>query len=345
MPVADALHRFPPVTGHLDAATSGVPPTASVAATRDAVAMWAGGQIHGRLFDGPVERSRVAFARLLGVDVSSVAIGPQVSPFTGLVAASLEPGSEVLVADEDFTSVLFPAYVQRVRGVTVRSVPLDELIGAISAATTLVAVSAVQSADGRVLDLDALATAADHHGADVFLDATQAAGWLPVDGTRFAYVVAGTYKFLLAPRGTALLAVRPDRVERLVPHAANWYATNDPWASVYRGPPELPETAKRFDISPAWICWAGTAPSLELVCELGVEAIGAYDVGLANRLRAGLGMEPSNSAIVIAEHPEAEVRLTRAGLRTAVRDGRVRMACHLPTTTADVDRAIEALSA
>lgn len=340
-----ALHRFPPVSGHLDAATSGVPPVASVAATRDAVSMWAGGQIDGPLFDGAVDRSRAAFARLLGVETSTVAVGPQVSPFTGLVAASLEPGSEILVADGDFTSVVFPALAQAARGVRVRSVPLEQIPEAIDARTTLVAVSAVQSADGRVTDLEALATAADHHGADVYLDATQAAGWLPIDGTRFTYVVAGAYKWLLSPRGTALMSVRPEAVERLVPHTAGWYATDDPWGSCYDRALNLPETAKRFDVSPAWICWAGTAPSLELVCELGVERINGYDLALADRLREGLGMAPSDCAIVIAEHPDAEQRLARAGIRASVRAGRVRISCHLPATSADIDRAIEALSA
>ena len=81
-----------------------------------------------------------------------------------------------------------------------------------------------------------------------------------------------------------------------------------------------------------------------MLVELGVDAVNAYDVGLANRLREGLGMEPSNSAIVIAEQPDAEERLARAGLRASVRAGRMRMSCHLPATARDVDRAIEALT-
>lgn len=78
--------------------------------------------------------------------------------------------------------------------------------------------------------------------------------------------------------------------------------------------------------------------------EVGVERIHAYDLALADRLRDGLGLPPSGSAIVIADHPEAEQRLARAGIRAAVRAGRVRMACHLPATAADVDRALEALA-
>ena len=339
-----ALDRFPEARGHLDAATSGLPPLAAVAATHEAVAAWAEGRIDGPAFDLAVERSRAAFARIVGAEPSDVACGANVSVFAGLAAASVPPGGEVIVAAGDFTSVLFPMLAQERRGVRVREVALEQVPEAIDARTSLVAVSAVQSADGRVLDLDALATAAAHHGAEVFLDVTQAAGWLPIGAPRFTYVCAGAYKWLLSPRGTAFLAVAPGAVERLAPHTAGWYAAQEPWATCYGGPLRLPPTAKRFDVSPAWTCWAGTAPAVELVAEVGVEAIGAYDLALAARLREGLGMPPSDSAIVIAEHPDAERRLQRAGVRASVRAGRVRLSCHLPSTAADVDRAVEALA-
>jgi selenocysteine lyase/cysteine desulfurase len=343
-PIATQLDRFPAVTGHLDAATSGVPPLCAIDAVQDAVSAWASGRIDALAFDEDVQRSRAAFARIVGVDAEDVACGNAVSVFAGLVAASVPAGGEVLVATGDFTSVVFPMLAQEPRGVRVREVALQDIPEAIDARTSLVAVSAVQSACGSVADLDALARAADHHGADVFLDVTQAAGWLPVDARRFTFVCAGAYKWLLSPRGTALMAVAPEAVERVAAHTAGWYAAADPWSCCYGGPLRLPATAKRFDVSPAWTCWAGTRASLELVDELGVEAIGAYDRALSARLREGLGMDPSDSAIVVTSAADAEARLRDAGVRASVRAGRVRMSCHLPATTDDVDRAVAALS-
>ena len=123
----------------------------------------------------------------------------------------------MLAAEEDFTSVLFPLLAQEARGVEVRLVPLDELAEAVDGATDLVVVSAVQSADGRLADLDAIAAAAAHHGARTLVDATQACGWLPLDATRFDHVVAAGYKWMLGPRGTAFLHTRPEARERLAP--------------------------------------------------------------------------------------------------------------------------------
>lgn len=336
--------RFPPVCGHLDAATSGVPPLAATEAVAAAAADWAAGTIHGPSYDEPVEQARAAWASLVGVRPEDVACGANVSVFAALVAATLRPGDEVVVAEGDFTSVLWPVLLTEDRGVRVRVVALEEVCEAIDARTALVAVSAVQSADGRVLDLDALATAADHHGARVLLDVTQGCGWLPVDATRFAYVTAGAYKWLLSPRGTAFLAVRPEHLERLPPLAAGWYAGTDPWTSVYGTPVRLAATAKRLDVSPSWIAWAGTGPAVATVAELGVEAVRAHDLALAARLREGLGLEPYASAILAIYRPGAEDALRAAGVRASVRAGRVRLSCHVPATEADVDLALEALS-
>jgi hypothetical protein len=129
-----------------------------------------------------------------------------------------------------------------------------------------------------------------------------------------------------------------------VPHTAGWYSAQAPWSTCYGGPLRLPATAKRFDTSPAWVCWAGTAPSVELVADVGAPALGAHALALAARLRDGLGQAPYPSPIVVTERPDAERRLRAAGVRASVRAGRVRLACHVPSRPEDVDRALAALA-
>jgi len=335
---------FDPVPGYLDTATVGLPPRAAADAVRRAIDDWQRGAARAPAYDADVDRARRAFASLVHADPADVAVGANVSTFAGLVAAALRPGDRVLCAEGDFTSVLFPFLAQEARGVRVRTVPVAALPEAVEARDALVAVSAVQSADGTVADLDALAAAADHHGVPVFLDATQGLGWLDVDATRFACVAAGAYKWLLSPRGAALGTFAPALRERLVPHGAGWYAGEDRWTALYGTPLRLAADARRFDLSPAWICWVGAAPALELLAGLGAPAVGAYDLALAARFRAGLGLPPGDSAIVSVDLPGAEERLRAAGVRAAVRGGRVRASFHLHTSEADVDRALEALA-
>jgi selenocysteine lyase/cysteine desulfurase len=87
----------------------------------------------------------------------------------------------------------------------------------------------------------------------------------------------------------------------------------------------------------------GAALAIELLGEVGIETIHAHDVGLANRFRAGLGMEPGDSAIVALPVDDGLV----AGLRAAevsvtVREGFIRLSFHLFNTEVDVDRAMDA---
>jgi selenocysteine lyase/cysteine desulfurase len=335
---------FSPEGAYLNTATYGLPPRTAFHALERAADEWR----HGRCgFDGwdvSVGRARAAFARLADVDPTHVAIGSQVSPFVGLVAASLPPGSRVLWAEGDFTSLLFPFLVQEERGVRVRSVPLERLAEAIDARTHLVAFSAVQSSSGAVAALDDIAAAARHHGALTVVDGSQACSWLPLDATRFDALACAAYKWLMSPRGTALMAISPALAERIVPHQAGWFAAPDVFADYYGGPLRLADTARRLDLSPAWFNWIGTAPVLELLNRIGVEAIHAHDVALANRFRAGLGLPEGDSAIVSAEVPDAAARCDRAGIMVSARAGRLRASFHVYNTDADVDAALDALT-
>jgi selenocysteine lyase/cysteine desulfurase len=222
-------------------------------------------------------------------------------------------------------------------------VPASDLASAIDDATDVVAFSAVQMATGEVADLDAIASAAEAHGAMTVVDATQALGWLPFDGRRFDVVAAHAYKWLMSPRGTAFMAIRPERMAQVVPHAAGWYAGEDPLGTFFGPPLRLAESARRLDTSPAWFMWVGTAPALAAVEQIGVRAIHDHDVGLANRFRAGLGLEPSDSAIVFCDVEGAADRLERAGIRAAVRGGRLRTSWHVYNTPEDVERTLDVL--
>jgi selenocysteine lyase/cysteine desulfurase len=281
---------------------------------------------------------------MVGVKPQRVSVGATASEFVGVVAASLPDGARVLVPDIEFTSTLFPFLVQERRGVTVRTLPPSRIAEAIDSRTDLVAFSAVQMSTGEVADLDAIAAAAAHHGAMTLVDATQACGWLPLQAARFGAVVCGAYKWLMSPRGTAFMVVGDALQEALVPHSAGWFAGEDVHDSYFGPPLRLASDARRFDTSPAWFSWVGTQPALELVNRIGVGAVYEHDVALANRFRAGLGLAPSDSAIVCVDLPDAAARLQRAGIAAAVRGGRLRVSCHVYNTAADIDAALDAIA-
>ena len=346
MPSLDAARReFEPAGIYVNTASIGLPPRRGVDALLDAIEAWRTGRAEAAGYDVLIDRARQRFAGLVGTTADRVFVGNQVSTFTALVASALPGGTSVLAAEEDFTSVLFPFMAHADRGVRVRTVPLADLVGAIGPDVDLVAVSAVQSADGRLVPggLDGLAAAAARDGCLTYVDATQAVGWLPFDAERFDFVSCAAYKWLVSPRGTAFGVVRPERLGMLRPLYAGWYAGDDPWAAIYGPPLRLAKDARRLDTSPAWLSWAGTVPALDLLAEVGVPAIHRHDVGLADALRARLGLPPGDSAIVSVAATGALERLQAAGIRASVRAGAVRVSFHLHNTDDDVDAVARAL--
>jgi selenocysteine lyase/cysteine desulfurase len=346
--LAAAQRQFHPEVTYLNTPTAGLPPDDALAALGVALAHWRAGTMDPVSYDQDVARSRAAYARLVDVPLSWVAVGSQVSVLAGLIAASLPEGSVVLTAEGDFTSILFPFLAQAGRGIAVQEVPLADLADAVTPSTSLVSVSAVQSADGRVAALDDLVAACELTGTHTLLDTSQAAGWLPIGASRFSYTVCGAYKWLLSPRGTAFLTVRPDLMDAIIPHAAGWYAAPDPWAGIYGSPLRLAADARRFDVSPAWHLWVGAAPALELLAEIGVPALHEHSVGLANRFRAQIGMPAGDSAIVSLQAAGGErvaAALREHQVAASVRAGRVRLGFHLANTPDDASRVARVLAA
>lgn len=342
----------------LDSCSYGPPPRCGWDALQSSLDEYRRGARPWQGWAGSVQTSRERFAELVGVPAEWVATGAAVSQLLAPIAAALPDGAEVLVPDIEFTSGVYPFAVHAHRGVQVRTAPLDSLAEAVHDSTTLVSVSAAQSATGEVADIPAIVDRAAEVGALTVLDGTQAAGWLPLDGAGVDFLAVAGYKWLCAPRGTALLTMRPltstftpesvrnrqaEFASRLTPLAAGWFAAGG--SASYGMPLQLADSARAFDISPAWHSWVGMAPALELLLDVGIDAIHEHNLGLANAFRTGLGLEESNSAIVSVEVPEAGLaRLDEAGIRFSVADGRARFGFHLYNDDEDVATALAALS-
>ena len=340
--IADARALFDPEGTYLNTASYGLPPRPAWDALQHALDEWRHGRTSWEGWSEDTDRARAAFARLVGSSAERVAIGATVSGLVGLVAASLPAGTRVIVPEIEFTSTLFPFMVQP--GLEVRTVPPAELAGAIDAGTGMVAFSAVQMSTGEVADLDAILAAAEAHDVLTLVDATQAAGWLPIEADRFDFLVAAGYKWLISPRGTAWMTVSPERLDAVLPQAAGWFAGDDPYEA-YIGPPlRLADDARRLDTSPAWFSYVGSLPALELLEAVGVEAIHEHNVRVANHFRARLGLPPSNSAIASIPFAGDIGALRAAGVQAAMPGGRLRVGFHLYNDEEDADRAVAHLT-
>jgi selenocysteine lyase/cysteine desulfurase len=334
--------EFVGADGFLDTPTFGLPPRFVAEALHDCLRSWERGRLQVSEFDEPMRASRAAYASLIGVDARQVAMGSSVSSMIGLVAASLPHASRVATLRGEFTSVIFPFAAQAGRGVTVTELPhgrFEDAAGDFDVA----AASLVQSADGTVLDVDALQRSAAESDTVTVIDVTQALGWKNIELSWADVAVSASYKWLLGPRGVAWMSLSQRMFDALVPHLANPYAGEDLWSSMYGLPLRLAADARRFDASPVWFSVLGAGLSLPWLASLDRATVETHTVGLANRLRTELDLPPSDSAIVSIPVAHAAAALQQAGIRASVRAGTARVGFHLYNTDADLDRLLDAL--
>jgi selenocysteine lyase/cysteine desulfurase len=371
--------RFAPFEGvtFLDAASQGPVPLAASRAGRDALGLkerpW---RITSAVYVSAVAEARALAARLLGAREESVALTTGAGAAVNVVARGLElaEGDEVLLARHEFPSNDLPWRWLERRGVRVRVVEPDHPSGAVSAArlaaevgpaTRVVAFSHVSYLHGGRIDPGPVVEAARRVGAVTVVDGSQAAGALPFDfgGSGVDVYTASGYKFLLGPYGTAVGLFSPEVLDRLAVGDVNWWAVKG--ADDFERFPtavELRPGALRYDAHEpaAFFNLLPFAESLRLLLEVGPAAVQAHARGLMDELLARLpeGFEPasplapeqrSHLLCLRALTPEGTVRahrrLAAAQVVTALRGGRIRVAPHLYTSRADLDRLLTALAA
>lgn len=268
------------------------------------------------------EEARGHYAHALGADPGLVALTGSTTDGVNTVLAGLDlkAGEEVLTTDEEHPGLLAPlARARRRHGIEIRVVPWEELAGAASSSTRLIACSHVSWVSGRVMDVPTLAAS----GAPVLLDGAQALGAVPVDvgALGCSFYAASGQKWLCGPEGSGCLFVAPERLEEL---SIPWPA----YGSVARGsdPLELipAEGVGRFDHGfPSGLRSTWALASLRVLEAPGWDWVHARAADLAAALVAGLqarGLEvaPRGRSTLVSWHvadPEAEVeRFAEAGV-------------------------------
>ncbi len=343
---------FSPQEGlaYLDTATYGLPPQPTMDAMSHALAQWQEGSAYWiDDWDSVADRARAAFAQLVGVPETDVALSPAASVGVGTVAAGLDSADRVLVPDDEFTSLLFPLLVAEEHGTVVTQVPFPDLAQLIEPGTTLVATSLVQMQTGRVAALESILDRAEEVGARVLIDATHGLPFIGMGGVlqRADYVVCAAYKHLLCPRGVAFSVVRSDHHHDLPPWNANWRSASDPYGRYFGGPLALAPDAARFDVSVAWLPWIGAAASLKLLCEWSNAGHLEAPRALASDLAARLGVDWGGSSIVcvpVADLDAAKAALDETFIKVGLRGDGVRLSTHVYSTAEDIDRVVDVLA-
>lgn len=217
-----------------------------------------------------------------------------------LIANGLElaAGDEVLSTDQEHSGGIGGWRLRAARsGIVVKELPLDSALGggpeaviemfrqAITAKTRVLMVSQITSAFGTVLPAAELCALAAEHGILSVIDGAQAIGQVPVDLQAMgcdAYV-ASPHKWLLAPKGTGFLYLRPGVSERVWGTLAGSHY--DDWESgAFR--------FMQFGTGSVPIV-DGLMAAFDFIDGIGLQRIVRWDHALNSRLRDGLEAIPS----------------------------------------------------
>ncbi|MFI6819409.1 aminotransferase class V-fold PLP-dependent enzyme [Micromonospora sp. NPDC050187] len=237
---------------------------------------------------GLVERvahARRHLAGFLGADPEGSALVGNTTTGVAVVLQSLglRPGDEVLTTDHCYGAVVLSVHRECGRtGASSRvlPVPLDatdeEIVETVRAGlrpgrTRLLVVDQISSATARLFPVAAVVGVAREQGVPVLVDAAHVPGMLPVgvESIGADFWVGNLHKWGYAPRGTALLAVRPPWRERIEPLTVSWEQES--------GYPARVEWQATLD----YTSWLAAPAGLYTLRNLGVEQVREHNAALA----------------------------------------------------------------
>lgn len=330
------------------------------------------------------ERVRTKLAVLLGTRAENVALTSGTSHALSHLALSFpwRAGDGVVLFQGEFPANVTPwRAAARLYQLQVHWLSLagaegdpDRVLGALEQrlrqGARLVAVSAVQFQTGLCMPLAEMAELCHRYGAEIAVDAIQAAGVVPFEADAWGvdYVAGGAHKWLMGVEGAGYLVVRPDRVRSMNPVTAGWLSHESPIEFLLGGSDRLDyerslvERARVFEAgSGSVLGCAALEAGLDALLELGVGAIFTHvtryldelELGLEARgLAHGRARSAAGRSGILSLRLPAGVELSAVALGLRARgiacgtpDGWLRFAPHFPNALAEIPEVLAALDA
>lgn len=309
------------------------------------------------------ETARDLFARLIGATGDAIAIVPATSYGVAVAAANLpiERDRKIVVTQDQFPSDYFAwRHLAEQSGAELVTVsrPADgdwtsALERAIDADTAIVSAPPCHWTDGGAVDLNAIGARCRAVGSAFVIDATQAAGAMPLDVAALQpdFLVSSAYKWLLCPYTLGFLYAAPHRQQG---QPIEWHE----WAVSAMEDSDRARGARRYDMgernNPINLKMALVA--LEQLLDWGTENISATVKPLTDRIadgatERGLSVPPAAHRVAhtiglrraVGWPAEIIERLAADNVYVSQRGDSLRISPHVFNDTSDIDRFFAAL--
>jgi cysteine desulfurase/selenocysteine lyase len=313
--------------------------------------------------------ARRAAARLVNAQPHQIGFLRNTSEALSVIANGIDwrVGDNVVSAAVEFPANIYPWSRLGIHGVSLRLQPerdglvdTDELLSLVNDRTRVVAISWVQFATGQRLDLRRIGQFCRERNILHVVDAVQGLGALQLDVERDCIdaFAAGAHKFLLGPKGVALLYISDRALEQVSPTVIGWTAVKG-YHDYLIHDFDFRDGALRFEggtLNEIGICGLGKA--IELFLAVGPQKIEGHLLNLNDHIRRGVealgyrvigaGKRGEQSAIIAIEGGNASAdeicrQLAARSIIISSRSGRLRVAPHFYNSYEDIDKFISIL--
>ncbi|MEM9074800.1 MAG: aminotransferase class V-fold PLP-dependent enzyme [Myxococcota bacterium] len=230
----------------------------------------------------------------------------------------------------------------------------------------LVAMSAVQFQTGLRMPIEDAGALCHRYGTELFVDAIQALGAVPLRVDDVDYLSCGAHKWLMGVEGVGFVYVNSAKRGALIPRLGGWLGHEAALDFLFLGSGHL-----RYDRplrreanvveqgAQSVIGLAAWEASVDLIRELGVDAIfehisrfhAALEPALKERGFESARVEDAQSATLSVKAPpghdevDLAAKLGERGVAVSTPDGYLRFAPHWPNSLEEVPLILEALDA
>jgi selenocysteine lyase/cysteine desulfurase len=322
---------------------------------------------------------RVRAGTALGLPADEVSVTTSTTFGMMLLAQGIRwrEGDRILLGPDEFPSNAYPWFALEERGVRVETVgrpgqPLtpEALQNAIQTGGRVraLSVAAVHYPTGDVQPLAEFAEILHAREAHLIVDASQAAGAVPIDwrATGVDALAASGYKWLFGPYGTGILWVRSVLRDRLANVNGNWLAVQDA-RNLTKLMTEYPRIYERhgrlFDAGEvaSYFSLSAFRAGLDLLVEVGVQAVESAYRGLQDRAVAALEGSPLRPVTNLAatrrspmlmfeardglDLQRLDAALTSRKISVSLRSGMMRVSPGIWNDEADIHAFAEAVRA
>ncbi len=220
-------------------------------------------------------------APLIGAGPGEISLHQNVTLTQAVISSCFDfrgPRNKVVMVDLEFPSIQYFYHED-----------LERLLTAIDENTLLVPISLVLFRSSYIVDARAIIERAHRVGAQVILDAFQAAGTIPLNvrslGVDFA--VGGVLKWLCGGPGVAYLYVREDLRAKLSPSLTGWIAHRRPFAFETGAIDAREDSFRYLNGTPHIPALFACQPGLGILNQVGTHAIREKSIRMTARLIEG----------------------------------------------------------